>query len=174
MSSIRKELLIVSSIILMSWHGSRNWDFNLIQLEREQYVLAGVCYVRPTDSSLQKWGGVLGLWHYRAKSRESETTWTKNARKNWQSECYGDRQQRWHWELTSPMVGLPHVRCVNEQRPVCNLKRLQKDRCTIHWQGQQDCPGGKVVHGSVIATIQLIRKFLVHLYIQHLGMLVQN
>jgi hypothetical protein len=146
-------------------------DFNLIQLEGEQYVLAGVCYVWcPTDSSLQKWGGVLGLWQYRAKSRESEATWTKNAQKNWQSECYGDGQQRWHWELTSPMVGLPHVRCVNEQRPVCKLKWLQKDRYTIHRQGQQDC----WVHGSVIATIQLIRKFLVHLHIQHLGMLVQN
>jgi hypothetical protein len=38
MSSIMKELLIVSSIILISWHGSRNWDFDLIQLEGEQYT----------------------------------------------------------------------------------------------------------------------------------------
>jgi hypothetical protein len=72
------------------------------------------------------------------------------------------------------MVGLPHVRCVNEQRPVCNLKQLQKDRCTIHDKGDKTAGGRKVVHESVIATIQLIRKFLVHLHIQHLGMLVQN
>jgi hypothetical protein len=43
MSSIMKELLAVSSIILIRWHGRRNWDFDLIQLKGEKYVLAGVC-----------------------------------------------------------------------------------------------------------------------------------
>jgi hypothetical protein len=55
MSSIREELLIVSSIILMSWHGSHNRDFDLIQLEGEQYVLAGVCW------RLQEWILKVGL-----------------------------------------------------------------------------------------------------------------
>jgi hypothetical protein len=50
-----KELLIVSSIILMSWHGSRNWDFDLIQLEGEQYVFTGVCW------RLQEWILKVGL-----------------------------------------------------------------------------------------------------------------
>jgi hypothetical protein len=49
MSSLMKELLIMSSIILISWHGSRNWDFHLIQLQGKQYVLAGVC------CRLQEW-----------------------------------------------------------------------------------------------------------------------
>jgi hypothetical protein len=45
---LMKELLIVSSIIIIIWHGSHNWDFDLIQLKGEQYVLAGVCW-RPQE-----------------------------------------------------------------------------------------------------------------------------
>jgi hypothetical protein len=52
MSSIMRDLLIVSSIILISWHGCRNWDFDLIQLKGEQYVLAAVCW-RPQERILK-------------------------------------------------------------------------------------------------------------------------
>jgi hypothetical protein len=34
--------------ISISWHGSRNCDFDLIQFEGERYVLAGVCW-RPQE-----------------------------------------------------------------------------------------------------------------------------
>jgi hypothetical protein len=36
----------------ISWHGSCNWDFDLIQVEGEQYVLAGVCW-RPPEWILE-------------------------------------------------------------------------------------------------------------------------
>jgi hypothetical protein len=95
MSSIRKELLIVSSIILMSWHGSRNWDFDLIQLEGEQYVLAGVCW------RLQKWILKVGLQSRKTinKIRTEHAFTGVNSKSAWraarlQSSCTGVHTSR--------------------------------------------------------------------------------
>jgi hypothetical protein len=83
MSSIRKELLIVSSIIQMSWHGSRNWDFDLIQLEGEQYVLAGVCW------RLQEWILKVDL-----ESHKTAIKLHRSAQQNKTKKCNGT-----HYEL---------------------------------------------------------------------------
>jgi hypothetical protein len=103
MSSIRKELLIVSSIILMSWHESRNQDFDLIQLEGEQYVLAGVCW------RFQEWILKVGLQSLKTiqrtgvhrseqqvglESRETAIKLHRSAQQNKTKECNGA-----HYEL---------------------------------------------------------------------------
>ncbi len=118
MSSIRKELLIVSSIILMSWHGSRNWDFDLIQLEGEQYVLAGVCW------RLQEWILKVGLQSLKTihrtgvhrseqqvglESRKTAIKLHRSAQQNKTQECNGAhyelcRSQEWRQLMVIPVV----------------------------------------------------------------------
>jgi hypothetical protein len=99
MSSIMKELLMVSSIILMSWHGSRNCYFDLIQLEGEQYVLAGVCW------RLQEWILKVGL-----QSHKTAIKLHRSAQQNKTQECDGGqhcvlcRSQEWRRLMLIPVV----------------------------------------------------------------------